>query len=352
MAKKEKLTCLRDLSSLPYDEIIDVRAPSEFAEDHVPAAISLPVLSDAERAKVGTIYVQQDPFLARKLGAALVAQNAAKHLQGPLSDRTGGWRPLVYCWRGGQRSGSFASILDQIGWRVGLIEGGYKSYRRLVMKALYEEAVPHRLILIDGGTGTGKTRLLEQLQQNGAQVLDLEAMAEHRGSLLGGYAGGQPAQKGFETRIAMALSRLDPARPVFVEAESNKIGRLIIPPMLWKAMSGSDHLLITAPIEARARFLTDAYHDVIDDPEALRERLGHLTRFHGAEAVEHWQQLAQAGSHRQLARELVELHYDPSYRRSSRRARAPLAEIALTGLNTADLQAAAAQIHEVVEQAG
>ncbi|CUH68444.1 tRNA 2-selenouridine synthase [Thalassovita gelatinovora] len=349
MVKKEKLTRLSDLFSLPYDEIIDVRAPSEFAEDHVPGAISLPVLSDAERAEVGTIYVQQDPFLARKLGAALVAQNAAKHLQGPLFDRTGGWRPLVYCWRGGQRSGSFASILDQIGWRVGLIEGGYKTYRRLVVQALYEDPVPHRLILIDGGTGTGKTRLLDQLQQDGAQVLDLEAMAEHRGSLLGGYAGGQPSQKDFESRVAMALLRLDPERPVFVEAESNKIGRLIIPPTLWQKMLQADHLLITAPLEARARFLTEAYRDVIDDTDVLCETLSYLVRFHGAEVVEHWQQLARAGSHRQLARELVEQHYDPSYRRSSRRARAPLAEIALTGLEAADLQMAATQIQDVLD---
>ncbi|MDX5403175.1 MAG: tRNA 2-selenouridine(34) synthase MnmH, partial [Rhodobacterales bacterium] len=180
-----KLTSLAALAALPFDEIIDVRAPSEYAEDHIPGAINLPVLSDDERAIVGTIYVQQDRFLARKTGAALVARNAAAHLEGPLADKDGGWRPLIYCWRGGQRSGSFASILAQVGWRVDLIEGGYKSYRRLVVGALYDDPLPHRLILLDGGTGTAKTRLLARLAEAGAQVIDLEAMAAHRGSLLG-----------------------------------------------------------------------------------------------------------------------------------------------------------------------
>ncbi|MDX1782076.1 MAG: tRNA 2-selenouridine(34) synthase MnmH [Thalassovita sp.] len=349
MAKRLKLTTLSDLLALPYDEIIDVRSPSEYAEDHIPGAISLPVLDDAERAEVGTIYVQQDPFLARKLGAALVAKNAAKHLQGPLADRDGGWRPLVYCWRGGQRSGSFASILDQIGWRVGLVEGGYKAYRRLVVKALYEDAVPHRLILIDGGTGTGKTELLHHLERADAQVLDLEGLAEHRGSLLGGYAGGQPSQKCFESRLAMALARLDPARPVFVEAESNKIGKLIIPPMLWQAMQKADHVVVSAPLEARARFLTRAYADVIGNLDELCERVRYLSRFHGHEAVERWQGLARAGDHQQLAQELVEQHYDPSYRRSSKRAGGPLAEITLPGLEETDFQSAVSRILALLE---
>ncbi|MBC7477653.1 MAG: tRNA 2-selenouridine(34) synthase MnmH, partial [Pseudorhodobacter sp.] len=112
------LTHLTDIFALGFDDIIDVRAPAEFAEDHIPGAISLPVLDDAERAEVGTIYKQVSPFTARKVGAALVAKNASAHLQGPLASKTGAWKPLVYCWRGGQRSGSFASILGQIGWRV------------------------------------------------------------------------------------------------------------------------------------------------------------------------------------------------------------------------------------------
>ncbi|SEP54842.1 tRNA 2-selenouridine(34) synthase MnmH [Thalassovita taeanensis] len=341
---KQALTSLTELAELPFDEVIDVRSPSEFAEDHIPGAINLPVLSDAERAEVGTIYVQEDSFLARKIGAALVARNAAGHLQGALADRSGGWRPLVYCWRGGQRSGSFALILGQVGWRVGLIDGGYRSYRRLVVQALYDAPVVPRLVLIDGGTGTAKTRLLHHLAQAGAQVLDLEGMAEHRGSLLGGWPGGQPSQKMFESRLAMALVRLDPTRPVFVEAESNKIGRLIVPPSLWQAMLKADHLRVEAPIAVRAAYLVQAYGDILSDAEALCARLAPLARYHGHAQVEAWQALARQGEFAALAADLVQVHYDPGYLRSSRRANAPLAVLELAALDDAALAAAVPQI--------
>lgn len=344
------LTSLAALADLPFDDIIDVRSPAEYAEDHVPGAISLPVLSDAERAEVGTVYVQQDKFLARKIGAALVARNAAAHLQGPLADRDGGWRPLVYCWRGGQRSGSFASILQQIGWRVDVIAGGYKTYRRLVVDSLYQRDIPHRLVLLDGGTGTAKTALLARLAAAGAQVIDLEAMAGHRGSILGGRPEGQPTQKSFESRLAMALARLDAARPVFVEAESNKIGRLIIPPMLWQAMLAADHLRIEAPLPARAAYLTQAYADLMADQGRLMRRLAALKPFHGAAQVDVWQGMAQAGDFTALAADLVARHYDPRYiKAQARQGRAPLAEIALPGLSPADLERA---IPAILQAAG
>ena len=192
-----RLNHLPDIAACGVDTIIDVRSPAEFAQDHIPGAINLPVLSDAERAKVGTIYKQDSSFMARKIGAALVAQNAARHLMGPLADKPGGWQPLVYCWRGGQRSGSFATILDQIGWRVQLLQGGYRSYRRLVVEKMYDTPLPHKLTLIEGGTGTAKTRLLHHLGQAGAQVIDLEGLANHRGSLFGARDGGQPSRKRF-----------------------------------------------------------------------------------------------------------------------------------------------------------
>lgn len=344
MVERVTFSSLNEIAALGFDDIIDVRAPAEYDEDHLPGAISLPVFSDAERAKVGTIYVQEDPFKARKVGAALVARNAAQHLEGPLADRTGAWRPLVYCWRGGQRSGSFASILAQIGWRVSLIEGGYKAYRRLVVQMLYDQPLSHRLILIDGGTGTGKTDLLVALAEQGAQVLDLEAMANHRGSLLGGREGGQPSQKAFESRLAMALAKLDPKRPIFVEAESAKIGRVRIPPTVWKAMLAADHFRLDLPLAARARYLAAAYVDVIGDMEELCARLSHLAPFHGHEVVAHWQEMARAGDYVALATALVEVHYDPSYRRSSRRASAPLDVLSLTSVEAAALRDTAALV--------
>ena len=192
---KLQLTAIADLDALDFDAIIDVRSPAEYAEDHVPGAINLPVLSDAERAQVGTIYKQVSAFDARKIGAALVARNAALHLEGPLAALTGGWRPLVYCWRGGQRSGSFASILAQVGWRVTLLVGGYKSWRRLVVAEVQETPVRPPVVVLDGNTGSAKTDVLAAVAAAGGQVIDLEGLANHRGSLFGAMPGGSPARR-------------------------------------------------------------------------------------------------------------------------------------------------------------
>ena len=307
------LAAIRDA---PFDAIIDVRSPAEYAEDRVPGAISLPVLSNAERAMVGTIYTQDAPFRARKVGAALVARNAAAHIEGPLADMDGGWRPLVYCWRGGQRSGSFVSILSQIGWRADLIAGGYRSYRRLVVAAMHEAALPQSLILLDGYTGTAKTELLALLGARGVQVVDLEGLAAHRGSLFGGTGTAQPAQKGFESALAQAFDRFDPARPVVVEAESSKIGDLLIPGSVWRAMRAAPRFQISAPLQARARYLTRSYADMVADPQVLAATLDQLIPFHGHEAVKAWRALAQAGDFVTLAAQLMQRHYDPRYAKS------------------------------------
>lgn len=308
------LTSLSALTEAGFDSIIDVRAPSEFAEDHLPGAINLAVLTDEERAQVGTIYKQDSPFKARKIGAALVAQNAARHLQGALADKDGGWRPLVYCWRGGQRSGSFASILAQIGWRVDVLDGGYRSYRRLVVNRLYTSDFPAKVILLDGNTGTAKTEVLARLAARGVQVLDLEGMAEHRGSALGGQ-GAQPSQKAFESRLAAGVAALDPMRPVVVEAESSRIGRINLPPRLFAAMRAAPRVLIEAPVAARAAYLCSAYADLIQDPDAMKTRLQRLVRLQGHDRVRAWMQLAEDRQHRRLAEDLIRHHYDPRYQR-------------------------------------
>jgi len=337
------LTGLGDLGSLPFDEIIDVRSPSEFAQDHVPGAISLPVLSDAERARVGTVYVQEDRFLARKIGAALVARNAAAHIEGPLADRQGGWRPLVYCWRGGQRSGAFTSILQQIGWRADTIDGGYRSYRRLVVGTLYDSAFPAPVILIDGGTGTAKTRLLAHLAETGAQAIDLEALAGHRGSIFGLMGAAQPSQKAFESALAAQVTRLDPARPVFVEAESARIGAITLPPALAVAMKAARAVRIEAPMQARVGHILDDYADLIADPDRLDAILGLLVRYHGHERVGGWRAQAAAGDFAPLVEDLIRTHYDPRYRRISRAGATPMT---LPDLTDAALRQAAERLAE------
>lgn len=309
------LTRIADLQALGVDTIIDVRSPAEYAEDHLPGAINLPVLDDDQRARVGTIYKQQSPFAARKLGAALIAANAARHLQGPLAGMPGGWQPLVYCWRGGQRSGSLALILAQVGWRVSVLQGGWKAWRRLVHAALYEAECPAPVILLDGDTGTAKTALLARIAALGAQVIDLEGLARHRGSIFGALPEGQPAQKAFESALAQQLARLDPTRPVLIEAESARIGALRLPPTLWKAMQRAPRIEITAPLSARARYLARDYADLAAEPDRLAEQIAGLSPLHPKERIAEWLELARSGALEPLAAGLMLHHYDPRYRR-------------------------------------
>lgn len=331
-----------------FDDLLDVRSPSEFAEDHVPGALSLPVLSDEERARVGTIHARESPFRARKVGGALVARNAALHLEGPLADREGGWRPLVYCWRGGMRSGSFATILRAVGWRAETVEGGYRAWRGLVRRALYDDALPHRLVLLDGLTGTGKTAILGRLDALGAQVLDLEGIARHRGSLLGALPGGQPSQKAFETALAARLAALDPARPVVAEAESAKVGDRSLPPSLWAAMRAAPRVEVRAAPEARARALARDYAELAADPDRLRPLLLALAPLRGRATVEAWLGHLRAGDGEALALALMRDHYDPAYRRGAARAPAPALAVDAGGLGEADLARAARAVAEAL----
>ena len=346
------LTNIAQLAELPIDMLIDARSPTEFAEDHLPGAINLPSLDDDERARVGTIYVQDDRFKARRIGAALVARNVAAHLEGPLAQHDGSWRPMVYCWRGGQRSGSFASILDQIGWRVSLLDGGYRAYRRLVVQMLYEQPLALRPVLLDGNTGTAKTRLLELLSDAGVQVIDLEGLANHRGSALGARPGGQPPQKLFEGRLAQCIATLDPARPVVIEAESHKVGTRIVPPSLWALMKTAPVVRVTASVEARAEYLAHAYGDMTDKPDELRTSLDLLRPLRGHEVVDHWQEMVGSGNFTALAEELIRLHYDPGYERArDRQDMATPKTVPLPALDDAALRAALPGLIETIEAA-
>ncbi|MEI4486247.1 tRNA 2-selenouridine(34) synthase MnmH [Frigidibacter sp. MR17.14] len=343
------LTSLAQIAALGFDDIIDVRAPAEYAEDHIPGALSLPVLDDEERARVGTVYKQVSPFDARKIGAALVAKNASAHIAGPLADRTGGWRPLVYCWRGGQRSGSFATILSQIGWRVDTIAGGYKAFRRLVVETLYDRPFPAPVIVLDGNTGSAKTELLNRLPGHCLQVIDLEGLANHRGSLFGAM-GPQPAQKGFETRLAMAIAALDPTRPVVIEAESAKVGDCRLPPALWHALCAAPRIEIAAPLPERAAYLARAYADVSADPARLSDTLDRLRPLQPAETVDRWQALAAAGDLLPLAAELMERHYDPRYSRHRARVAVPVTPFATDSLAPEALAPLAARLAALVTE--
>ena len=303
-----------------FDEIVDVRTPAEFAEDHIPGAINCPVLSDEERITVGTLYKQVSPFEARKSGAAMIARNIATHLETRFHDHPKSWRPLVYCWRGGQRSGAMSIVLAQVGWAAHKLEGGYKTYRRDVLEKL--EALPQSFTfrVICGPTGSGKSRLLNALADTGHQVLDLEMLAKHRGSVLGRLPEqAQPSQKWFDSALLLAMQKLDPALPVFVEAESSKIGLITLPPALITAMHASDCLLVETLLDIRVAALLEDYRHYLDDPETLIAHLQSLHRFHGAKQLEHWSSLIRAGDFATMVAELLTLHYDPSYFRATSR---------------------------------
>jgi tRNA 2-selenouridine synthase len=351
MSEIEVVSAADPASLAPFDAVIDVRSPAEFAEDHVPGAISLPVLSNEERAEVGTLYVQVSRFTARKIGAALIARNVASHLETALKDKGGAFRPLVYCWRGGQRSGAMATILAQVGWRTAVLAGGYKTYRRWVQRRLYDERPALKLVLLEGRTGSGKTELLARLAARGVQTLDLEALAEHRGSVFGGLAHrSQPSQKMFESRLVAALDKLDLSRPIVVEAEASKVGDCMTPPALWGAMTAAPRIAVAAPAEARAAYLAEHYADIVADRAVFEASLARLPIFPGRKAIGRWLALADAGDLATLACELIETHYDPSYDRAARKdARPRLAEIALAGLDPASQEAAADEIARRVD---
>jgi tRNA 2-selenouridine synthase len=312
---KNLVSSLDDLAL--FDEVVDVRTPLEFAEDHIPGAINAPVLSNEERVIVGTLY-KSSAFEATRLGAAMVARNIGHHLDTLFADRPRNWRPLIYCWRGGKRSGATTTWFNLIGWQARQLDGGYKGYRHHVLEQI--DRLPPRLtyIALTGHTGTGKTRLLHALAEAGAQVLDLEGLARHRGSLLGALPESpQPSQKAFDTALAAALAKLDADRPVFIEAESRRIGRITLPVSLLDAFHAGRCVDVIAPLDARVTFLLQDYAHLFDTPQYFKDQLTRLIGLHSRQTVTHWHELIDAGERAQLFAELVERHYDPAYARSS-----------------------------------
>jgi tRNA 2-selenouridine synthase len=299
-----------------FDAIIDARSPSEFALDHLPGAINAPVLNDEQRIRVGTMYKQVNSFEAKKVGAVLVASNIAAHIERLWLEKPREWRPLIYCWRGGNRSGAMAHILGKVGWPVAQLDGGYKAFRAHVNAAL-EVAPPLRFKVVCGTTGSGKSRLLEVLHAQGAQVLDLEQLAAHRGSVLGDLPSHpQPSQKAFETAIWNTLRRFDPALPVFVESESKKVGNLRVPTALMDTMRAADCIALGLSRVNRVRLLMEDYQHFLVSPASLNVQLEHLAALHGRETINRWQSLSDCGHMAPLVEELLERHYDPAYLRS------------------------------------
>ncbi len=309
-----------------FDAVIDARSESEHAEDRLPGAVNWPSLTDEERRIVGTEYKQVSPFIAQKRGAMLVARNVANHIEHHVLDKPKDWRPLVYCWRGGKRSGALSLVLSEIGFRVHILDGGYREYRRAVMAELVDLPGRFAYRVLCGPTGAGKSRLLQALQAQGAQVLDLEALANHRGSVLGLVPGSpQPSQKQFDSRVWNALRGLDPLRPVFVESESKKVGDLRVPEALIERMRASSCVRVDVALESRVKLLLEDYAFFVTDTEAFCQRLDALRLARGHEIVNGWQAAARVGRTAEVVKSLLADHYDPIYMQSMNRNFAGLA---------------------------
>ncbi len=337
-----------------FDAVIDARSEGEYAEDHLPDAINWPSLNNEERIRVGTLYKQVSPFEAQKIGAALVAANISRHIQTHVLDKTKNWQPLIYCWRGGKRSNSLALILGQIGFKVHLIEGGYKAFRKAVIEDTPRRVAPLQFRVLCGPTGSGKTRLLQALAAQGEQVLDLEAIASHRASVLGVIPGQpQPTQKAFETLLWNALRRLDPARPVFVEAESKKVGNVTIPDSLIEAMRSSPCVRLDLSLPHRVQLLMEDYDYFVKDPAFFCDRLDKLIDLKGRALIDEWKSRVHAGQTAAVVAELLEKHYDPGYETSTARNFRHYAQAPALKLDGPDHQAMAeAARHWLEESAG
>ncbi|MEO1856958.1 MAG: tRNA 2-selenouridine(34) synthase MnmH [Rubritalea sp.] len=343
----DSITLPSDLST--HAEIIDVRSPSEFAIDHIPGSINIPVLNDEERVTVGTLY-NESPFEARKLGAGLIAANASKALAGHFADKELNYNPLLYCWRGGMRSRSLTHILSSIGFKAYLLKGGYRSFRKFIVDDLNRilTETPMKLTVLSGLTGVGKTRMLHALQKRGEQILDLEGLANHKGSLLGSpQVGEQPSQKQFETRLWHTLQAHDPTKKVWTEAESNRIGNVHCPPVLWKKLSQSKLIELKLSITERCILLREDYPHFCANPTALTELLEVLKRLRGDKQVRQWQeQIANADWESFLQSILVD-HYDLSYRKPTDKKSiysAPLSELTVESASLASYSASAEKL--------
>ena len=305
----------KDIYLTEYDDIIDVRSPLEYAEDHLPGSINLPVLSNSEREEVGTTYKQINPFEARRRGAALVSRNISEHLERYFFDKEKNYSPLIYCWRGGERSRSIATILESIGWKPTLLEGGYQAYRKHIVES-FDNILQNdfQFKIISGLTGSGKTKLLKHLTECGMQTIDLEGLAAHRGSALGEETTiNQPSQKMFERILYEELLKFSNDQLIFLESESSRIGKLQIPSNFWTIMKSSPVLELQVDLNYRVNFLLSEYGHFTEDKELLKTKLEKIKHLKTESVFNDWISMVEQNNHKGFVESILKDHYDAAY---------------------------------------
>ena len=341
---KHKL--IKKWNNKKFDTIIDVRSPLEFIEDHIVGAINCPVLSDLERQKVGTIYKKESSFKAKIIGSSLTAKNIAFHIENKFMEKKGSWQPLIYCWRGGQRSKAFSIVLSEVGWRTNQLKGGYKEYRNQVINFLDNIGPKLKITLISGKTGSAKTKILKSIENEGGQILDLEGLANHKGSLLGKIPDLiQPSQKFFESLIFNKIQKLNLKDKIYIEAESSKIGNIHIPKSIWKKMIKSPRIEISANVELRAKFLVSDYDYMCNNPTLINPIIKGLKNRLSKELFDEWTNLIDRKKWFDLTKSFLENHYDPSYSSNTiKNDRKVIKKITAKSLNNSDIKDIAKKI--------
>ena len=327
-------------NSKKYDTIIDVRSPSEFEIDHIVGAINCPILYDDERQKVGTIYKQISSFKAKIIGSSLSAKNIAFHIEKEFLEKKGSWKPLIYCWRGGQRSKAFSIVLSEVGWRTYQLSGGYKEYRNDIIKYLDNIGMKLKIILISGKTGSAKTKILHSIRDQGAQILDLEGLARHKGSLLGAIPNlKQPSQKFFESLLFYEINKLNLKKNIFIEAESSKVGNVHIPKSIWSNMILSKRIEVVADVNTRAKFLIDDYQYMCKNPILIKPMIKGLKTRLSNNLIDSWEKLIDEKKWFELTKSFLENHYDSSYSSNTiKNDRKVIREVQATTLNNDDIK--------------
>ncbi len=340
---------VREALELPGAKIIDVRSESEFAEATIPGAVNLPLLNDSQRAEVGKLYKEKGAGEARELGLRLVSPRLSEMVR-QFSELSREGPLVVFCWRGGMRSKSVCSLLESMDLPVYRLVGGYKAYRRYVNEYL-ARPLRHKVVVIHGLTGVGKTEVLHELRRRSLPAVDLEGLANNRGSVFGQIGmHPQPSQKMFDGLLVKELAYWEAAGFIIVECESRRIGRIILPETLTESMKNGIKILAYCPLNVRMERIKRIYSSknefgLVDNKEELKNAIKALERRIGKQRTAEFCRMVDMGKLNEVVEHLLVNYYDPLYRYPSQ----PSAEYDLS-VDTGDISTAAEKIRSFLKQ--